>query len=180
MRLVSWSGRSSLSVSVIALQHWCTGNCGGRSLLCSVVQTWMKWYVWTVVFCFHFYTLQSLVRRKALSVTERKIFAFSQHSRHWNAMYAMSAVIGGMPFCVCSTRVCIERVANAKCIQKRHSLVGHDGRQRIRGSIMCVSVVFSGKCVCVSVCVCVYVISKRNYLCLDAAELCEISRNKEI
>ena len=59
----------------------------------------------------------------------------------------MSADTGGRPFCLCSTRVCIERVANAKCIQKRHSLVGHDGRQRIKGSIMCVGVFFGEKCV---------------------------------
>ena len=45
----------------------------------------------------------------------------------------MSADNGGTPFCLCSNRVCIGRVANAQCIQKRHSLVGHDGRQRIRG-----------------------------------------------
>ena len=84
---------------------------------------------------------------KAFSVTERQIFAFFQHSRHCNAMYAMSAVNGGKPFCLCSARVCIERVATTKCIQKRHSLVGHDDRQRIRGSIMCVGVFFNGKCV---------------------------------
>ena len=60
-------------------------------------------------------------------------------------MYAMFAVNGEKPFCLCSTRVCIERVANAKCIQKRHSLVGHDGRQRINGSIMCVGVFFGEK-----------------------------------
>ena len=62
-------------------------------------------------------------------------------------MYAMSAVNGGTPFCLCSNRVCIGRVANAQCVQKWHSLVGDDGRQRIRGSIMCVGVFFNGKCV---------------------------------
>ena len=49
-----------------------------------------------------------------------------------------------------------------------HHLVGHDGCQRLSESIMCVGVLFSGKCVCTCACVCVCVFVWRLCVCVYA------------
>ena len=46
-----------------------------RLFFLSVDQTWMKWYLWSVVFFLHFYII-SVVKRKAFKVTERRDVRF--------------------------------------------------------------------------------------------------------